>query len=79
MADKILGVVCFVLCAASQVFIRHDDTALFFSALFFVLGAYEFIIGDLRLRRMFQHEIPPSANSMNAASVGRHVRGGVPE
>jgi len=51
MADKILGVVCFGLCAASQVFIRHhDDTQLFFGILFFVLGSYEVVLGDIRQR-----------------------------
>jgi len=51
MGDKILGVVCFGLCAASQAFIRHDDTASFFGILFFVLGGYEFLLGDYRQRR----------------------------
>ena len=48
MADKILGVVCFALCGASQAFIRHSDTALFFGFLYFALGSYEFILGALR-------------------------------
>jgi hypothetical protein len=51
MADKVLGVVLLGLCAASQAFIRHADTALFFSLLFGGLGAYEFVLGEVRQRK----------------------------
>ena len=51
MQNKILGLVSFALCAASQVFIHHADTALFFGVLFFVIGAYEFIGGEIRQRK----------------------------
>jgi len=51
MPDKILGIVSFGLCAASQVLIRHSDTALFFGFLFFGVGAYEFVVGEIRQRR----------------------------
>jgi len=51
MQDKILGMICFVLCAASQVIITHDDTALFFGVLFFLVGAYEFVLGEIRQRK----------------------------
>lgn len=51
MQDKILGLVAFVLSAASQVFIRHDDTAMFYSAVFFVIGVYEFVSGEVRQRK----------------------------
>lgn len=51
MQDKILGLVSFALCAASQVLIRHGDTALFFGFLFFVVGAYEFSVGEIRQRK----------------------------
>ena len=46
MGDKILGVVCLALSAVCQVLIGHADTAMFFSVVFFVLGAYEFFAGD---------------------------------
>ena len=48
MSDKILGTVLFGLSAATQVLIAHNDTALFYSTLFFVLGAYEFVRGELK-------------------------------
>ncbi len=51
MADKVLGLVSFALCAASQAFLRHEDTALFFSLLFGALGVDEFAIGEIRQRR----------------------------
>jgi len=51
MQDKILGVISFVLCAASQAFIHHSDTAMFFSILFFIIGAYEFVVGEIRQRK----------------------------
>jgi hypothetical protein len=51
MYDKILGTVLFSLSAASQVLIAHDDTALFYSILFFVLGVYEFVRGELKGRK----------------------------
>ena len=51
MNDKILGVVLLALSAASQAFINHDDTALFYSVVFFILGAYEFILGEIKQRK----------------------------
>lgn len=51
MQDKILGLVAFGLSAASQVFIRHNDTAMFYSVVFFVIGVYVFIIGEIRQRK----------------------------
>jgi hypothetical protein len=48
MPDKILGVVSLALSAASQALIRHADTALFYSLLFGILGAYEFVVGEIR-------------------------------
>ena len=51
MADKVLGVVLLALCAASQAFIRHEATALFFSLLFGGLGVYEFVTGEIRQRK----------------------------
>ena len=51
MQDKILGLVAFVSSAASQVFIQHDDTALFYSVVFFVIGVYEFVLGEIRQRK----------------------------
>jgi hypothetical protein len=51
MADKVLGVVLLALCAASQAFIRHSDTAMFFSLLFGGLGASEFVLGEIRQRK----------------------------
>lgn len=40
--EKTLGVLCFALAAASQAFIVHTETALFFSVLFLLVGLYEF-------------------------------------
>ena len=51
MHDKTLGLIALALSAASQAFIKHDDTALFYSFVFFVIGAYEFILGELNQRR----------------------------
>ncbi len=51
MKNKILGLSSFALCAASQVFIRHSDTALFFAVLFFAIGAYEYVIGEIQQRK----------------------------
>lgn len=51
MQDKILGVISFGLCAASQAFISHDDTAVFFGVLFFLIGGYEFLLGEIRQRK----------------------------
>jgi len=51
MQDKILGVVCLALSAAVQVFIKHHDTAMFYSFVFFALGAYELVCGELKQRR----------------------------
>jgi hypothetical protein len=48
MQDKILGVVLLGLSAASWAFIDHHDTAMFFSIVFFVIGAYEFIRGEIK-------------------------------
>jgi hypothetical protein len=50
MADKILAVVLLALSAASQVAIRHSDTAMFYSWLFGALGVYEFVLGEIRQR-----------------------------
>ena len=51
MADKILAVILLAMSAASQILIRHADTALFYSWLFGALGAYEFVVGELRQRK----------------------------
>ncbi|MHC4741679.1 MAG: hypothetical protein ACYS8Z_07200 [Planctomycetota bacterium] len=51
MNDKILGVVLLALSAASQAFIEHDDTAMFYSVVFFLLGLYEFISGEIKQRK----------------------------
>jgi len=51
MSDKILGVVLLGLSAASQVLIDHDDTALFYSWLFGVLGICELVLGEFRQRK----------------------------
>ena len=52
MNDKILGVVLLGLSAASQAFIRHDDSAMFYSVVFFLLGVYEFISGEMKERKL---------------------------
>lgn len=51
MNDKILGVVLLALSAASWAFIKHEDTAMFYSVVFFILGAYEFISGEIKQRK----------------------------
>jgi hypothetical protein len=51
MNDKLLGIIALGLSAASQAFIRHDDTALFFSVVFFAIGVYEFILGEAKQRK----------------------------
>ena len=51
MYDKTLGVVALGLSAASQAFIAHQDTAMFFSVVFFVVGAYELLLGEFNERR----------------------------
>ena len=51
MHDKILGLVSLGLSAASQAFIQHDDTAMFYSIIFFAIGVYEFILGGLKQRK----------------------------
>ncbi|MCP4613209.1 MAG: hypothetical protein GY845_31345 [Planctomycetes bacterium] len=51
MHNKILALVSLGFSAASQVFVRHHDTALFYSVIFFAVGVYEFILGDLRQRK----------------------------
>ena len=51
MSDKILGAVLIALSAACHVLIRHADTAMFYSIVFFVLGGYEFIRGEVRQLR----------------------------
>ncbi len=51
MNDKILATVFLALSAASQVFIEHNDTAMFYSFVFFAVGAYEFILGEIKQRR----------------------------
>ena len=52
MTDKIIGVVCLALSAASQIWIPHNDTALFFSWLFGIVGVVEIILGEIRQRRV---------------------------
>jgi hypothetical protein len=51
MADKVLGVVALALSAACQVLIRHQDTALFYSYVFGLVGAFELVVGEIRQRR----------------------------
>jgi hypothetical protein len=51
MQDKVLGLVSLGLSAVSQAFIQHDDTAMFFTVVFFAVGAYEFVLGELKQRR----------------------------
>ena len=51
MNDKVLGIIAIGLSAASQAFIKHHDTAMFYSVVFFAIGAYEFILGELTQRR----------------------------
>jgi len=51
MADKIIGVVCLALGAASQIWIAHKDTALFYSFLFGIVGLVEIVLGEIRQRR----------------------------
>jgi len=51
MYDKILGLISLGLSAASQAFIRHHDTALFYSVVFFVVGVYEWISGEIKERK----------------------------
>ena len=51
MQDKIIAIISLGLSAASQAFIKHSDTALFFSAVFFVIGIYEFALAEYQRRR----------------------------
>jgi hypothetical protein len=51
MADKALGIASLALCAASQAFIRHTDTALFFSLVFGAVGVYELLVGEMKQRK----------------------------
>ena len=51
MQDKILGLIAFGLSAASHAFIRHYDTAMFYSVVFFAIGVYEFVLGGLKQRK----------------------------
>ena len=51
MQDKILGLIAFGLSAASHAFIRHHDTAMFYSVVFFAIGVYEFVLGELKQRK----------------------------
>ncbi len=51
MYDKTLGIVALGLSAASQAVIRHDDTALFYSVVFFAIGVYELAVGELKERK----------------------------
>jgi hypothetical protein len=51
MRDKILALVLLALSAAAHAFINHDDTAMFYSVVFFALGAYEFILGEIKQRK----------------------------
>ncbi len=43
-----MGVTC---TPASQAFIKNDDPAMFYSVVFFAIGAYEFILGERNQRR----------------------------
>jgi len=52
MQDKILGLASLGLSAACQAFIRHGDTAMFFSVIFFAIGVYEFILGEIKQRKL---------------------------
>ena len=56
MKNKILGIVCLALIGGTWAVIRHDDTAMSSSCLFFILGAYEYVLGDIRLRMLFKKE-----------------------
>ena len=51
MHDKVLGLIALALSAASQAFIKAQDPAMFYSVVFFAIGAYEFILGELNQRR----------------------------
>jgi len=51
MQDKILGLTSLGLSAASQAFIQHQDTAMFFAVMFFAIGVYEFILGEGKQRK----------------------------
>ena len=58
MSHKILGVVLLGLSAASWVFIYDgnpgsgsEDTAMFYSLMFGILGAYELVVGEIRQRK----------------------------
>ena len=51
MADKIIGVVCLTLSAASQIWLTHKDSALFYSWLFGVVGMIQIVLGEFRQRR----------------------------
>lgn len=51
MQDKVLGLASLGLSAASQAFIRHADTAMFFTVVFFAIGVYEFILGEIKQRK----------------------------
>jgi hypothetical protein len=50
MYDKILAVVLLALSTPVQVVTKHHDTAMFYSFVFFALGAYEFVCGELKQR-----------------------------
>ena len=51
MYDKILGLIALGLSAASQAFIHHKDTAMFYSVVFFAVGTYELILGEIKERK----------------------------
>ena len=50
MADKIIGLASLALSGATWVFIEHDDTASFYAVVFFVIGVYEFMRGEIARR-----------------------------
>ena len=56
MQDKILGVVSLGLSAACWAFIVHHDTetTMFFSVVFFAVGAYEFGLGVISRHKSSQ-------------------------
>jgi hypothetical protein len=54
MQDKILGIVSLGLSAACWAFIGHHDTAMFFSIVFFAVGAYEFGLGVISQHKSSQ-------------------------
>jgi hypothetical protein len=51
MQEKWLGLAALGLSAASQAFIKHNDTAMFYSVVFFVIGLLAFIQGHAKDRK----------------------------